>query len=378
MRAVLTTIGALAFGALGLSGCADDAASDEWTWDLAQNFPEPRVPEDNPMSEVKVELGRLLFYDTRLSENETQSCATCHDQVLAFSDGLPQGVGSTEEVHPRGSMALINVAYVSRYTWANPLVDTLEAQALGPMFGDNPVELGMGGAEDLLVSRISADPDYVALFAEAFPEESGAVTVGTITKAISAFERTLISDDSPYDRYVAGDESALSESEVRGMRLFFSERLECFHCHGGFNFSSSTDQAGLPFPEIQFSNTGLYNLDDEGAYPAVDQGIYGVTGDPADVGAFRAPTLRNIAITGPYFHDGTAETLEEALAHYERGGRLIEDGENAGDGRDNPLKSEFLNGFIVTDQEREDVLAFLHALTDQTFLTNPAYSNPFE
>ena len=365
--------------ALALIGCGDEnSPSDTWTWDLAEGFPEPRVPEDNPMSEVKVELGRMLFYDERLSENETQSCATCHDQALAFSDGLAQGVGSTGEVHPRGSMALVNVAYTSRYTWANPLVDTLEAQALGPMFGDNPVELGMGGSEDVLLSRISADADYVALFTEAFPEESGAITVDTITKAISAFQRTLISDDSPYDRYVAGDESAMTESEIRGMRLFFSERLECFHCHGGFNFSSSTDHEGLPFAEIEFSNTGLYNLDEDGAYPAVDQGIFGVTGDPADMGAFRAPTLRNIALTAPYFHDGTAETLEDALAHYERGGTLTEEGENAGDGRDNPLKSQFLNGFIITDQERDDVIAFLNALTDETFLTNPAYANPFE
>jgi cytochrome c peroxidase len=236
----------------------------------------------------------------------------------------------------------------------------------------------MGGSEDLLISRISEDSDYPALFAEAFPEESGAITVGTITKAISAFERTLISDDSPYDRYVAGDESALSESAVRGMRLFLSERLECFHCHGGFNFSSSTDHEGLPFAEVQFHNTGLYNLDGDGAYPVPNTGIHAVTGEADDMGAFRAPTLRNIALTGPYFHDGSAETLEEVLAHYERGGRLIEDGEFAGDGRESPLKSQFLTGFIVTNQEREDVIAFLNVLTDQTFLTNPAYSNPFE
>lgn len=357
--------------------CADDSGNPGWTWDLTSGFPEPRVPADNPMSEVKVDLGRLLFYDIRLSENETQSCGTCHEQRLAFSDGRAQGLGSTGEFHPRGAMALVNVAYNSRHTWANHLIDTLEAQALDPLFGDNPVELGMGGNEDLLIQRISDDADYIVLFAEAFPEYDGEITIGTITKALAAFERVLISDNAPYDRYIAGDDDALTESEIRGMNLFFSERLECFHCHGGFNFSSSTDHSGLPFAEVQFHNTGLYNLDENGAYPATDQGLFDLTGDPGDMGAFRAPTLRNVELTGPYFHDGTAETLEDVIAHYERGGRLIEDGPNAGDGRDNPLKSAFLTGFILTDQEREDLLAFLRALTDEEFITDPALSDPY-
>ncbi|MFT6399120.1 MAG: cytochrome c peroxidase [Bradymonadia bacterium] len=366
------------FVAIGLvAGCGDDPASTGWTWELPGGFPEPVVPDDNPMSDAKIELGRFLFYDTRLSLNETQSCGSCHLQEFAFSDGLPQGIGSTGEVHPRGAMALMNVGYNSRQTWANPLIDTLEAQALGPLFGEEPVELGMGGSEAVLVERLAQDEDYAAMFAAAFPEDDGAITIGTITKAVSAFERILISGNAPYDRYVAGDDDAMTESEVRGMRLFFSERLECFHCHGGFNFTDSADHTGLPFPEFQFHNTGLYNLDADGAYPATNQGIFEVTGDPADMGAFRAPSLRNIAVTAPYFHDGTALTLEEAFAHYERGGREITEGENAGDGRDNPLKSTFLTGFIVTDQEREDVLNFLCALTDEEFLTNPAISDPF-
>lgn len=368
------------FGLLTLAltaACGDEPAESGWTWDVPEGFPEPVVPEDNPMNEAKVELGRFLFYDTQLSLNETQSCGSCHAQELAFSDGLPQGVGSTEEVHPRGAMALMNVGYNSRHTWANPLIDTLEAQALGPLFGEEPIELGMAGSAELLVERISQDDRYPELFAEAFPEYDGEISVDTITKAIAAFERILISGNSPYDQYIAGDDAAMTESELRGMRLFFSERLECFHCHGGFNFTDSTDHTGLPFAEVQFHNTGLYNLDEDGAYPATDQGILAVTGDPADMGAFRAPSLRNIEVTGPYFHDGTAVTLEEVFAHYERGGREITEGENAGDGRDNPLKSTFLTGFIVTDQEREDVLNFLRALTDDEFLTNPALSDPF-
>lgn len=366
-------LGALAL----LVACGDDSSSNEWTWDLPEGFPEPVVPDDNPMNDAKIELGRFLFYDVRLSLNETQSCGSCHMQEFAFSDELPQGIGSTGEVHPRGAMALTNVAYNSRHTWANPLIDTLEAQALGPLFGEEPIELGMAGSEELLVDRIAQDANYPAMFVDAFPEAEGAITIGTITKAISAFERVLISGNSPYDQYIAGDDAAMTESEVRGMRLFFSERLECFHCHGGFNFTDSTDHTGLPFAEVQFHNTGLYNLDEAGAYPAIDQGILAVTGDPGDMGAFRAPSLRNIAVTAPYFHDGTALTLEEAFAHYERGGREITEGDNAGDGRDNPLKSTFLTGFIVTDQEREDVLNFLRALTDEEFLTNPSLSDPF-
>ena len=140
-----------------------------YRWQLPPGFPQPRVPADNPMSEAKVELGRYLFYDKRLSFNQKQSCASCHQQALAFTDGRARAVGSTGEIHPRSSMTLVNVAYVPALTWANPTLTHLEAQALVPMFGDHPVELGMKGREDRLLERVKKVPEYQRLFPAAFP-----------------------------------------------------------------------------------------------------------------------------------------------------------------------------------------------------------------
>jgi len=190
---------------------------------------------------------------------------------------------------------------------------------------------------------------------------------------------------SPIDRWQQGDRTALSESAQRGLALFFGgtneagvdDAFECFHCHGGFLFSQSSDDAGQVFDQKFFMNNGLYSLDADGSYPAGNQGLYEMTGDPKDKGRFKPPSLRNIAVTAPYMHDGSIETLEEVLEHYARGGRLIESGPNAGDGKDNPNKSAFLNGFVMSEQEKQDIIAFLHALTDEDLLTNPAYSDPF-
>ena len=355
----------------------EDAATTAFVWDLPPHFPEPRVPADNPMSAAKVELGRHLFYDPRMSVNETYRCASCHLQSLAFTDGLGQALGATDEVHPRGAMSLVNLAYVPRLNWANPLVDTLEAQALGPMFADTPVELGMGGREQALLDRFRADPEMVARFDAAFPQAASLVTLDQITDALAAFQRTLISGTSPYDAYVNGDPEALSASASRGMDLFFSERLECFHCHGGTFFTDSQDHGGLPIAEVAFHNTGLYNVDGAGAYPADNRGVYEITGAPADMGRFRAPTLRNIAVTAPYFHDGSALTLDDVLDHYSRGGRRITDGPDAGDGATSPLKSTFIQGFVLSESERADVIAFLESLTDPSFLTDPRFADPY-
>jgi len=190
--------------------------------------------------------------------------------------------------------------------------------------------------------------------------------------------RSIVSFDSAYDRYLAGDDSALDPAAVRGMDLFFSERLECFHCHGGFNFTDSTTHANDRVARVGFHNNGLYNIDANGAYPGDNTGLYDMTGERRDMGRFKAPTLRNVAVTAPYMHDGSIATLEEVLAHYERGGRLIEAGENAGDGRRSPFKSEFVVGFELSDAERADLLAFLNALTDESVLQDPALSDPFQ
>ena len=351
-----------------------DSAS--YTWSISPALPLPEVPEDNPMSDRKVELGRLLFYDTRLSVNESTSCATCHIQALAFTDGRARSIGATGAVHPRGSMTLVNAAYASRLTWANRLLSKLEDQALTPLFGDNPVEMGMSGHEDSIRELLRQDDRYATLAANAFPADDDPYSVINAVRSIAAFVRTIISHDSPYDHYLAGDENALSESAVRGMELFFSERLECFHCHGGFNFTDSTTHADSRVDRVGFHNTGLYNIADSGRYPDDNTGLYDMSGERRDMGRFKAPTLRNIAVTAPYMHDGSAATLQDAISHYERGGRLLESGPYAGDGRRNPYKSEFIRGFELSASERGDLIAFLDSLTDQSVLTDSQWSNP--
>lgn len=346
---------------------------------LSADFPAPRIPKDNPQTEQKAELGRFLFYDPRLSGNGTQSCASCHEQAVAFTDRRAQAVGSTGQMHPRSAMALPNVAYASALTWANSVVTTLEEQALVPMFGEHPVELGLAGKEDELLNRLRADARYRELFARAFSESPDPISVSSITKALSSFERTLISRRSAYDRYVyQHDEEALSTSARRGMELFFSERLECFHCHGGFLFSDAVVHADSTFDETAFHNNGLYNIGGTGAYPAGNQGLFELTGKDRDRGRFRAPSLRNIGVTAPYMHDGSIATLEEVLEHYARGGRLIASGPNAGDGATHPNKSFFVRQFDLSSDEKADVVAFLRSLTDEEFLTDPRFADPFK
>ena len=349
----------------------------DYQWRLAENSPRPTVPADNPMSDVKVKLGQRLFYDQRLSVNQTTACATCHLQALAFTDGRPRSVGATGAIHPRGSMTLVNTAYASRLTWANPILDRLEDQALTPMFGDNPIEMGMAGRETELVELLRSDEQYLRLLPLAFPDDADPYSVLNAVRAIASFVRSIVSFDSPYDRYLAGNDGALSDAQVRGMDLFFSERLECFHCHGGFNFTDSTTHADDRIDRVGFHNNGLYNTDANGAYPSDNTGLFDMTGNSRDMGRFKAPTLRNIAVTAPYMHDGSIATLEDVIAHYERGGRLLEEGDNAGDGRRSPYKSEFVRGFVINDDERADLLAFLDALTDAVVLQDPRFSDPF-
>jgi cytochrome c peroxidase len=330
------------------------------------------------MSETKVELGRYLFYDTRLSADGKFSCATCHQQARAFADDKGRGVGITGQVHPRGPMSLTNVAYLPVLTWANPEVRALETQALVPMLGDAPIELGMGGKEALLLDRVKAEPVYQRLFPQAFPGERDPFSIVSITRAIASFERTLLSGGSPYDRYrTQMDLKAVSGDALIGEDLFFNERASCFRCHGGFNFTNTVDYAGKAVVEIEFHNTGLYNIDGRGGYPASNTGTRDVTRRDADMGRFRAPTLRNIALTAPYMHDGSIATLEGVIRHYEAGGRTIADGQYKGVGSASPLKSAFVKGFSLTQEERRGLVAFLNSLTDTAFTTDPRFANPW-
>jgi len=277
---------------------------------------------------ARVDLGRHLFYDPRLSGNGKQSCASCHRQDLAFTDGKPHGIGSTGEQHPRSPMSLANLSRAKLLTWNNPHPQTLEEQALVPMFGKQPIELGV--ETDSFLDKAHHDPTYQKLFLAAQLSYS----IDSITRSLAIFERTLISRDSPYDSYhYNGDDHAISDSAKRGETLFFSEPLSCFRCHGGATFSDSSE------------------LKDNGLLP--------------ESGLFKAPTLRNIAVTAPYMHDGRLPTLESVIDHYAKGGSR------------SPKQDELIRGFKLTAQDRADLLAFLQSLTDDHFLNNPRHSNPW-
>ncbi len=348
-----------------------------FAWRLPPGFPVPRVPADNPMTSAKVDLGRRLFYDRALSGNGAQACSSCHRQELAFTDGRARAVGSTGEPHPRGALSLANVAYGVTLTWADPRLTRLEDQARIPMFSEHPVELGLFRREDEVLHRLRAEPDYPGMFAAAFPEEHEPVSVANVTRAIACFERTLISGDSPYDRLVYRDDTgALSESAKRGMRLFFSERLNCSRCHGGFTFSGPITFEGARPIAATFHNNGLYNLGGDGGYPGDNPGLYGITGRAEDMGRFRAPTLRNVELTAPYMHDGSIATLTEVIEHYARGGRLVASGPFAGDGRDSPRKSDLIRGFELDDRGKADLVEFLKSLTDRAFVSDPRFGAP--
>ncbi len=358
----------------------DDRAADttpSFDWDLPAGFPRPRIPPGNAITAEKVELGRHLFYDERLSENETQSCASCHEQRLAFTDGRTTSEGSTGHLTPRNSMSLANVAYAATLTWSNPLQVELERQAAVPIFGDNPIELGQRSQAEL-EERLRGIAEYQPLFSAAFPEEARPIRYENVAKALACFQRTLISGRSPFDRWLLeGDESAISDSAKRGFELFNTERFECFHCHVGFNLSDHVSYEDQLFPAAPFHNTGLYNIGGLGRYPEPNTGIFDVTGNAADMGHFKAPTLRNVAVTAPYMHDGSIATLSGVLDHYAAGGRTIEEGPNAGAGSRSRLKSNLIRGFEATEQERADVIAFLESLTDRAFLEDPRFADPW-
>ena len=354
-------------------------APQPYQWPLPEGFPKPAVPADNPMSAAKAELGRYLFYDKALSGNGQQSCASCHQQAFAFAEPQAVSAGSTGERHRRNALALVNVAYNKTLTWAHPDLQQIEQQLLIPMFGDQPVELGISGHEQQVLQQLQREP-YPALFEAAFGDED--VDFQRVTQALASFVRSLVSLQAPFDRYAyQSDDSALTPQQIDGMNLFFSERLECHHCHGGFNFTQSTSHEKQPLDRRPFHNTGLYftgrqQVAGQG-YPDKDRGLAELTMQQSDDGRFRAPTLRNIALTAPYMHDGSVATLEQVLDLYQQGGRYSSEGAWPGDGRLHPAKSNFVKGFDLTAEERAAVLAFLQSLTDPHFITNPAYADPW-
>jgi len=285
------------------------------------------------MSEPKVALGRRLFYDSRLSVSGHYSCASCHDPARSFTDGRAVAIGALGDALPRNAMALVNVAYNISFGWTKPDVRSLEAQMREPLLSSHPVELGLAGREDSVAAQLASDPFYGAAFPAAFPNDGAAVTFDHLIKAIAAFERTLIAGNSPFDRYVfQGDHSALSGPAKRGMALFFSPKAGCSGCHSGFNF------------------TGTWR-DSEGETGKPAFASNGVTAQP-----MRVPTLRNIALSGPYMHDGRFPTLDEVLDHY------------FGLGRRAIRYDRRLPRISLDMQQKADLVAFLRSLTDEDFV----------
>lgn len=384
LAATAVAAGLLALGVIPLPFLAKESpavppsTNSDWHWNLPKGFPEPLVPADNPMSEAKFQLGRHLFFDTRLSGNGSMGCGSCHFQNLAFTDGKPVATGSTGDVTARGAMSIANVAYYPTLTWANPSQYTLEIQAGVPMFVENlAVELGINDENKAAVlARFQNDADYQRRFQEVFPGEP--INFMNIVKAIAAFERGVISGNSRFDQAQAGTAN-LSEAEERGRKLFFSEQAQCSTCHSGFNFSDQTVSAAAPQSNQPFHNTGLYNVDGKGAYPDSNPGVIGVMPqDASSMGKFRVPSLRNIEVTAPYMHDGSITTLQDVLAFYAAGGRNITSGPYQGDGRHNPFKDARLDKIRLSQTEQADLIAFLKTLTDQAFLNNPRFADPFK
>lgn len=317
------------------------------------------------MSTEKVALGRRLFFDTRLSSTGRYSCASCHRPELAFTDGRAQAQGATGETVRRGAMSLTNVAYNATFTWSSTRVRSLEMQMRQPLFNEHPLEMGLKADSGAALKALSADSTYRAQFQATFPNEAAALSMEHIIKAIASYERTLISGRSPFDRYIFDDDgAALSASAKRGMALFYSARVGCAQCHSGINFSGPVVYEGHQRASALFANTGLYNLDRRGAYPQSDQGLIEVTHRAADMGKFRVPTLRNVALTAPYMHDGSLATLDAVLDHYAQGGRK------------NPYQDRRVRPFSLSGSERADLLAFLNSLTDRDFVENPQFSEP--
>jgi cytochrome c peroxidase len=306
------------------------------------------------MSEHKVALGCRLFFETRLSVTHSYSCASCHRPELAFTDGRALAIGSKGDTMHRGAMTLTNVAYNPAFTWASGSVVTLERQMEQPLFNEHPLEMGLKRDDGELLGWLTQQEAYAAAFREAFPKEAEPVTIPNLLKAIASFERTLISGRSSFDRYVYDDDrAAFSESARRGMRLFYSDRSTCASCHFGVNFSGPIVQRGKSPPPVLFANNGSAVQGDEG--------LYAETRRKNDRGRFRVPTLRNIALTAPYMHDGRFATLEDVIEHYVGGGK------HAGsigvvDSQIRPLD--------LNAEEKGDLVEFLKNLTDAQFATS--------
>jgi cytochrome c peroxidase len=286
-------------------------------------------PQDNPYSVEKVELGRILYFDPRLSADGSVSCATCHSPKFAFTDGAAVSTGIKGQKGGRSAPTVINRAYSLAQFWDGRAA-TLEEQALGPMA--NPIE--MGNTHDVIIANLRKVQGYRAMFQKAFGTDE--FTIDHVAKAITTFERTILSGNAPYDRWKAGDNKGMTPQQVRGMDVYFN-KAKCDQCHEGVNFTTN-----------MYANLGVGS-----DKPEPDVGRFAVTKNPLDWGAFKTPTLREIANTAPYMHDGSLKTLEEVVDFYDKGGIP------------NKNLDQKIKRLNLTDQDKKDLVAFLRALSGE-------------
>lgn len=322
----------------GLVACSKEAAPeapDSYAWlQVPDGFPPPPAPADNPLTEASWILGKRLFYDPVLSRDSTVSCASCHLAGQAFSDTLAFSRGVDGRIGTRNAPTLANVAY-HPYFNLDGGVPTLEMQVAVPVQEAHELDFNMVA----IAQRLHQDSTYRALSQAAYQRDPDPFV---LTRALATFERSLISGNSHYDRHLRGQEP-LSAAAERGRGLFFSERTGCAHCHSGFNFT-----------HYAFENNGL--LPGTG-----DPGRARVTGRPEDLGRFKVPTLRNIAQTAPYMHDGRFASLQAVLEHYNRGGEQ------------HASQHPLIRPLGLSPAEIQDLLTFLHSLTDTEFLNNTRF-----
>ena len=327
--------------ALGAVRCKveDPSGQELFVFDLPPGVEAPLIPEDNAMQQNRIALGRKLFYDPILSIDSTVSCGNCHFAHLGFANPLSVMPGVESRRGNRNTPTLTNVAY-SPYFFAEGGSPTLEMQVLGPI--ENHDEMGFNAAE--LYERLKDHSEYQDLAQEAYGRE---MDLFVLTRAIAAFERTMVSGNSPFDRYFyRGDSSAMNEAQIRGWELFQSERTGCISCHSGFSFSS-----------YDFANVGLYEEYE-------DEGLTRRTMATTDIGKFKIPTLRNVAMSAPYMHDGSISTLTRVVEHFNRGGV------------GHPNQSELVRPLGLNKEEIADLVAFLRALTDNNMVRDASLAEP--
>jgi len=290
-------------------------------------------PATNPYTVAKADLGRLLYFDKRLSADESLSCASCHDPKFAFTDGAATSTGIKSQKGNRSAPTIINRAYTLAQFWDGRAA-SLEEQAIGPMA--NPIE--MGSTHDAIVTKLKTVSGYKPLFAKAFGSEE--ITIDRVALAIACFERTVFSGNAPYDKYKRGDKKAMTPEQVRGMTVFF-DKAKCDKCHEGANFSLNA-----------YANIGVGS-----DKPDPDVGRFAVTKNERDWGVFKTPTLREIEHTAPYMHDGSLKTLEEVVDYYDKGGTK------------NKNLDENIKPLHLTAQEKKDLVAFMKALSGEGWQT---------